>query len=189
MNFWIFSDQIILVVSGKAFLGTFESLSKWWSNQILPFLGIVLLRSFIKQVYNYLFVAVEKQNVLLPINLVGVLIGIPLWIWMIPKYGLFGGAVTQLTIELLFMLGAIRVGHRKKVQPIFSLRKWFLLLLILILGTWIGYSIVTIRHINILRFLIVAIVLNLLIIYVSLPTIKKVAKGLTVEDAVEPIIY
>jgi hypothetical protein len=41
-------------------------------------LGIVLVGSFIKQVYNYLFVAVDKQNVLLPINLVGILIGVPL---------------------------------------------------------------------------------------------------------------
>jgi hypothetical protein len=40
---------------------------------------------------------------------------------MIPKFGLFGGVVTQLSIELIFMFGAIRVGKRKKIQPIFSL--------------------------------------------------------------------
>lgn len=189
MNFWIFSDQIILVVSGEAFLGTFESLSKWWSNQVLPFLGIVLLRSFIKQVYNYLFVAVEKQNVLLPINLIGVLIGIPLWIWMIPKYGLFGGAITQLTIEFIFMFGAIRVGKRKKIQPIFSLRKWFLLTIILIVWTSIGYLVMRIRDINMIQFFVVAILLNLSIVYVSLPIIKKIAKGLTVEDSPDVTVY
>jgi hypothetical protein len=42
---------------------------------------------------------------------------------MIPKYGLFGGAITQLTIEFIFMFGAIRVGKIKKIQPIFSLKK------------------------------------------------------------------
>jgi O-antigen/teichoic acid export membrane protein len=65
---------------------------------------VVLFWSFIKQVYNYLFVAVDRQNILLPINLIGVLVGIPLGIWMIPQYGLLGGVVTQLTIELFFML-------------------------------------------------------------------------------------
>jgi len=46
--------------------------------------------SFIKQVYNYLFVAVDKQNVLLPINLIGVGLGVLLGIRVIPHYGLLG---------------------------------------------------------------------------------------------------
>ncbi len=189
MNFWIFSDQIILVISGKAFLWSFTSLATRWSNQVLPFLGIVLLRSFIKQVYNYLFVAVDQQNVLLPINLVGVCIGIPLWIRMIPQYWLFWGVVTQLSIEFLFVIGAIRMGIRKKVQPIFAIRKLFILTMILVLATALWYGVMHIRKINILEFFLVAILLNALIVYVSLPTIKKVARGLTVEDAVDPTVY
>lgn len=189
INFWLFADQIILVVSWKAFLWTFASLSTRWSNQILPFLGIVLLRSFIKQVYNYLFVAVDKQNVLLPINLIWVLIGIPLWIRMIPKYWLFGWAVTQLTIELLFMLGAIRVGKRKKVQPIFSWKIWWKLILILLSMMLVWYIITYFVFINILRFFVIAAILNALVVYISLPTIKKIAKGLTVEDSPESIVY
>ena len=57
-------------------------------DQILPFLGIVLVLSFIKQVYNYLFVALEKQNLLFEINLVGVLIGAGVGVRLIPTYGL-----------------------------------------------------------------------------------------------------
>jgi len=188
INFWLFADQIILVVSWKAFLWNFASLASRWSNQILPFLWIVLLRSFIKQVYNYLFVAVDKQNVLLPINLIWVLVGIPLWVWMIPKYWLFGWAVTQLTIELLFMLGAIRVGKRKKVQPIFSWNIWRRLTFILLGMSVVWYAITYFRHINVLWFFIVALLLNACVVYISLPTIKKIAKGLTVEDTINPTL-
>ena len=58
MNFWIFAEDIIVFVSSKSFLGTWESIASWWSDQVLPFLGVVLVLSFIKQVYNYLFVVI-----------------------------------------------------------------------------------------------------------------------------------
>jgi len=189
INFWLFADQIILIVSWKAFLWTFTSLTTRWSNQVLPFLGIVLLRSFVKQVYNYLFVAVEKQNVLLPINLIWVLVGIPLWIWVIPHYGLWGGAITQLVIEFIFMIGAIRVGKIKNVSPVFSLKTWWMLILILLVMIAVGYGIVSFWAINILRFFIIAILLNLTVVYISLPMIKKIAKGLTVDEAVSEVTY
>jgi O-antigen/teichoic acid export membrane protein len=182
LNFWIFSDWIIRVVSGKAFIWTFASLTTWWSNQVLPFLGIVLFRSFIKQVYNYLFVAVEKQNVLLPINLIGVIIGIPLWIFLIPKYGLWWGALTQLIIEFLFMTGAIRTGMRKKVQPIFSWRTLFMLMGILVGIAAIWYSIDQYLVHSFLMFFVVAILLNALLLLLSWRPIKRIAKWLTVEE-------
>lgn len=189
LNFWFFADKIILLVSDASFLWTFENLASWWSNQILPFLGIVLVGSFIKQVYNYLFVAVDKQNVLLPINLVGILVGIPLWIRMIPKYGLFGGIVTQLSIELIFMFGAIIVGKTKKIQPIFS---WAIVWKLLLILSWLALTWSAInyfRTLNTLWFFVVAILLNLFFLYISLPTIKKIAKGLTVEDMTSEVVY
>lgn len=70
INFALFPTYIIRIVSGKAFLGSFAGIWNRGSDQVLPFLGIVLGMSFIKQVYNYLFVAVDKQNVLFKINLV-----------------------------------------------------------------------------------------------------------------------
>lgn len=185
VDFWLFADQIILVVSGKAFLWTFASRTARWSNQVLPFLWIVLFRSFIKQVYNYLFVAVDKQNVLLPINLTWVLVGIPLWVWMIPKYWLLGGAITQLAIEFIFMIGAIRIGRQKKVQPIFSLKILWQFIFVLLGMSVVGYAITYFWTINILWFFVVAILLNLLVLYVSLRPIKKIAKGLTVDDAIQ----
>lgn len=183
VNFWLFADQIILVVSWKAFLWSFASLTTRWSNQILPFLGIVLFFSFIKQVYNYLFVAIDKQNVLLPINLTWVIVGIFLWIRLIPHYWLFGWVVTQFTIETLFMLGAMRVARRKKSQPLFAWKTAFRLLFPLVIMTIVGYLITYFFAINVLRFFIIALPLNLLMVYFSLRPIKKIAKGLTVEDA------
>ena len=88
MNFRILADDIIVFVSSQKFLGTWENFTSWGSNQVLPFLGIVLVLSFIKQVYNYLFVALEKQNLLFEINLVGVLIGAGVGVRLIPTYGL-----------------------------------------------------------------------------------------------------
>lgn len=48
---------------------------------------MVLALSFIKQVYNYLFVALEKQNILFGINLTGVLIGAGVGLFLIPQWG------------------------------------------------------------------------------------------------------
>lgn len=182
INFWIFAYRIIRVVSGKAFIWSFSSFNSWWSDQVLPFLWIILFRSFIKQVYNYLFVAVEKQNVLLPINLVGVLLGIPLWVWLIPKYGLFGGAVTQLFIEFMFMIGAIWMGGRKRVQPMFSRKKMWLLFAILALGG-IGWYFINLYFVHsFVWFFVAAILLNACIVLLSFRPVKAIAKGLTVDE-------
>ena len=186
INFWLFADKVILLVSDKSFIGSFASLSSRWSNQVLSFLGIMLVASFIKQVYNYLFVSVDKQNILLPINLIGICIGVPLWIWMIPQYGLLGGVITQLTIELMFMIWAIFVGKRKHIQPVFSWNIRWKILIILASMSAVGYTITHVWNLSMLRFFIVAIPLNLIVLYISLPLIKKIAKWLTVEDAMHP---
>lgn len=102
MNFWLFADSIILIVSKSSFLGSWAGPEVRGSNQILPFLGIVLLLSFIKQVYNYTFVALEQQNRLFAINAIGVAIGAGIGLWLVPQYGLLGGVITQLLIEILF---------------------------------------------------------------------------------------
>ncbi|HBB04078.1 TPA: hypothetical protein DCZ39_04245 [Patescibacteria group bacterium] len=60
--------------------------------------------------------------------------------------------------------------------------------MILIAMAFVGYAITYFRHIDILRFFIVAFVLNALVVYASLSTIKKIAKGLTVEDTIDPVL-
>lgn len=182
LNFWIFAEWIIRVVSGKAFIGSFAHINLWWSDQILPFLWIVLWWSFIKQVYNYLFVAVEKQNVLLPINLIWVVVGIPLGIWSIQTYGLVGGVVTQLAIELIFMLWAIFVARRKKIYPFFPMSSVVRLSLILFVFAVGWFLLNHFISFNYFSFFAVVLAFNGLLVFVSLPAIKKVAKGLTVEE-------
>ncbi len=184
LNFWIFSSQIIEFVGGKNFIGNFETIQTRWSDQILPFLGVVLFFSFIKQVYNYLFVTVDKQNVLLGINGIGVIIWVSLWIFAIPKRGLAGWVLTQLVIEFMFMAGAILVAHKNKISPIKNLSqttkiRWILLLwgiLWFLIKTYISPS-------NRTRFLW-AISMNLIILWLSRTTLKKVARWLGIEDPV-----
>ncbi|MCF7834749.1 oligosaccharide flippase family protein [Candidatus Gracilibacteria bacterium] len=181
VNFRLFSDQIILIVSGKEYLGTFLSVSSRGSNQILPFLGFVLRQSFIKQVFNYLFVATDKQNVLLGINAIGVAIGVIIGIYTIPKYGLLGGIITQLILEFLFMSGAIIVSIRKKISPIISRKRLLSLLSFIVIFSILGYFTKNYFKINIVNFFIIASILNGLLVYFSLGNIKKVARGLTFE--------
>ncbi len=184
INFWIFSSQIIEFVGGKKFIGSFETIKHRWSDQILPFLGIVLFMSFIKQVYNYLFVTVDKQNVLLGINGIGVIIWVSLWIFVIPKRGLAGWVLTQVIIECLFMTWAMLVAHKNKISPIKNLSqttkiRWILLfwgILWFLIKTYIAPT-------NRTRFLW-AIGMNFIILWLSRTTLKKVARWLGIEDPI-----
>lgn len=81
------------------------------------------------------------------------------------------------------MLGAIRVGRRKKVQPILSWKISRRLLGILFLMTGVGYTITYFLDITMLRFFVIAAVLNLGVLRISLPSVKKIARGLTTEEA------
>ena len=182
MNFWIFSDWIIKFVSWKEFIWTFDSLTSRWSNQILPFLWLVLRGSFIKQVYNYLFVAVDKQNVLLPNNLIWVLIWIGVWIRAIPKYWLIWWVLTQTLIELLFMAWAIFIARKIKLHPLFDKKRIFILTAIIVAFTVIAYFSDHFLVTNRRNLFAVWLVVNWLLIYISLPYIKKSARGLTFDE-------
>jgi len=57
---------------------------------LLPWLSLILLGSFIKQTYNYNFIAHHKQHLLFWINLLGVVIGVPVGIFLVKHYSLVG---------------------------------------------------------------------------------------------------
>jgi len=181
INFRLFADQIILIVSWKAFIWTFGLIQYRWSNQILPFLGVVLRRSFIKQIYNYLFVSVERQNVLLWINLFWVIIWVLVGIYTIPKYWLLWWIITQVLLEFLFMIWAIAVAKVKKINLVTPWKTFWKLSVIIIAFWWIWFLITQYIQITILNFFLIAAVLNLALIYISLPSIKKLARWLTFE--------
>ena len=182
INFAVFATPIIKFIAGPKFLGTYENALQRWSDQVLPFLGIVLLASFIKQVYNYLFVAVEKQNFLLRINLFGVIIGTTIGVPMIQKRWLAWGAATQLMIEMMFMLWWFWIAQTHNIQIIFEKNILGKVIAILSIAGSIGFAINTYITLNTRTFLLVAIVFNGAIVLISLSTLKKIAKRLAIEN-------
>ena len=84
INFTIFAPHIIYFIAGEKFL----SIGQYGSDFILPFLAFVLILSFVKQIFNYLFVATDLQNKLFKINLFGVVIGIAIGVPLILKYNI-----------------------------------------------------------------------------------------------------
>ena len=184
IDFRVFNRDIILFVSSKEFLWSRDSLATWWSNQILPFLGIVLFFSFIKQIFNYLFVSLEKQNVLFKINLTWVIIWVLVALFIIPKWNLLGWIIVQVLIETIFMVGAMIVAWNMKVFPKFQKKAWLQLLGILVIMLVSGLFIngwLDSHEISWWMFLIIAWIYNLIIVWISLKPIKAVAKGLTVD--------
>lgn len=132
VNFWIFHTEIIRLIWWTKYLSTS---SARWSDMLLPFLAVVLTLSFIKQVLNYLFVSVNRQNVLLWINLIGVIIGVSIWLPLIQKYNLFGWIATQLLLEICFTTWSLLMAAKRKILPKIN---WHSLLisLVAIFGLW-----------------------------------------------------
>ena len=197
INFRVFAEDIIVFVSSKSFLWTWESINNWWSNQVLPFLWIVLILSFIKQVYNYLFVALEKQNILFGINLVWVLLWAVLGVVIIPKFWLLWWVITQVFIEMMFTFWAVKLAYARNLNPMFQKKPLMQLVVILLIFCIFWYGIhlyllnargewLTIWSLELsawvremIRFFLIALVYNIAIAGISIPAIKKVAKGLT----------
>lgn len=197
INFRVFAEDIIVFVSSRSFLWTWESINNWWSNQVLPFLWIVLILSFIKQVYNYLFVALEKQNILFGINLVWVLLWAVLGVVIIPKFWLLWWVITQVFIEMMFTFWAVKLAYARNLNPIFQRKPLMQLVVILLIFCIFWYGIhlyllnargewLTIWSLELsawvremIRFFLIALVYNIAIAGISIPAIKKVAKGLT----------
>ncbi len=177
LNFVLFSNEIIYTVSGKEFIGT--SFNNPWANTVLPFLGIVLFLSFIKQVFNYIFVAHEKQNKLLGINAFWVTIGLGLWLYLIPNFGIKWWIYTQLLLEILFVCGAIFIAYRYKLLPKINWKRMWVLLWISAITFLIWYYLIDLDYTKIFRFLLIAFILNIPGILLALPIIKKVSIGLT----------
>jgi O-antigen/teichoic acid export membrane protein len=185
INFFVFDREVIRIVSSREFLGSRATLAERGSNQILPFLGIVLVLSFIKQVYNYLFVAVDEQNILFKNNVIGVILGVILGLLVIPKRNLLGGVITQIFIEFVYTFGAMRIAHRRNLTPIVQKKPFRLLVAILLVACGIGRGInrylSASPEIHLLPFFTLALLFNGLILAASFSSVKKVAKGLTVD--------
>ena len=130
-----FAPQVINFIWGEKYL---SSVGHIGSDYILPFLGIVITLSFVKQVFNYIFVSTDLQNKLLKINLTGVIIWTVIWVPLLLKYNIVGGIIMQTLLELCFMLGAIYIWWKQKVLPKIQVQSLFMIVCSVILLSYLS---------------------------------------------------
>ena len=180
INFSIFRESIISFVSGQDYLAATSiaaGTGTRGSDTLLPWLALVLLLSFIKQVYNFLFVSLHLNNKLLVVNGIGVLIGAIIGFIAIPRRGIAGAVVTQMIMELCYTLGGIRIAHSHDSHLIFSWKYMGGIIIAIALFTVGGRWIMGSEVIPTVRFIIYAILMNALIMGVSYKPIKAIMRG------------
>ena len=131
MNFAIFSSNIINFTGSTKYLTSFLSnisnnIWWWnaiWSDYILSFLGVVVVLTFIKQTYNYIMITFDHQNKLFGVNGLWLLIGGIIWLWMIYHYNIIWWIVTQILLELLYVIWAIYIWFRYNINPIINRKR------------------------------------------------------------------
>lgn len=189
-NFWLFDSNIIYLVSGKEFLSEFIAWG-FGSDFILPWLAVTMLLSFAKQVYNFMFVSTGLNNHLLKVNAIGVIIWMIVGAIIIPKYAIVWGIVTQMLMELLYLLGWIIVSKRKRVSLLFSWKYFTLLMGSIVLIAWTAW-----RYTNNIRpfayndyaqLLLRWVTVNGLILLIGYKPLKKVMKGITHDSNIDQV--
>lgn len=175
INFTIFSKDIIYFIWWEKFLS--NSLQVW-SDFILPFLAVVLLLSFIKQTFNYIFVAKWIQNKLLKINWIWVIIWTIIWIPLMLKYNIIWWIFTQTLLEILYAWWAIVVAIKQNAFPkinwkYFSYFIWLTILFII----W-GKYIINIETKSLFIFIIYALITNIILVWISYKPIKNLIKNI-----------
>jgi O-antigen/teichoic acid export membrane protein len=175
INFTLFAPHIINFLWGSAFLST---ATYWWSDSLLPWLAVILTLSFVKQIFNYLFVSTHLQNKLLQINLVGVLIGVSIGIPLILQYELMGGLLTQGLLEILFVAWALWTAKKHAVLPYIDGK----LVILWLFVTWLiclgGYGLLHTRQVDGLAWILVSLLLTSLLTLLSKPQLARLLKGL-----------
>ncbi len=175
-NFFIFSQNLIYFISWEKFLTKHSTYI--WADFILPFLGIVLILSFIKQVFNYIFVSENLQNKLLYINLFWVSVGLLVWLPLILKFNLIWWIITQILLEILFVSWAIWIAYKYWVTPQLKYRQLVYVVSILSILWLIWKYVIKLNYNEVMKFIIFWILLNILIFLVSYKSIKQIAKNL-----------
>lgn len=178
INFTVFRESIIWFVSGNEYLAAFT----WgrWSDSILPWLSVVLLFTFAKQVYNFLFVALELNNKLLQVNGIWIIIGAIIGFIAIPRYGITGAIVTQLSMEVIYTLGSIIIAYRNKANLIFSRKMLLLIFALIVAGTLSGRYLFGSEILSIWKLLLYALLFNAIILGISIKPVKKMMKWFNV---------
>ncbi len=195
-NFTIFASHIIYFVSGDKYIHTDTTFSLTWlrhlrselsngtipvlgADVLLPFLGIVLLLSFIKTIYNYIFVAAHRQNTIFPVNLWWVIIGWSIATILVYQYNIIGGIVGQLTMEALFVCGSWIYAIRHQIAPHLPWRwiGWMTLFFGTLMTLWLIYN--PLHYTEKTYFLTAFIIMNIVLVSMRYPYIKWLFKSMT----------
>jgi len=175
-NFVLFKTQIINLIAWKEYLTYPGHIG---SDYILPFLAVVLFFSFVKQVFNYVLVSFDLQNKLFKVNLIGVIIWVLIWLWTIPKFNLYWWIVTQLVLEICFVLGWILVAYKTNILPktnIKQLSSLFIINFLVLAGIYyvfLKFGVYDLITSSKIYFILVAVVLNLFYLAFSYRFVKN----------------
>lgn len=172
LNFVVFWKSIIYFVWWEWFLSNWN----FGSEFIIPFLWIVLILSFVKQIFNYVFVSNNIQNKLLKINLIWVLIWTIVWVPLIFYYNIVWWIITQILLEILFVFWWVIVWFYSNSLPKINFYRFCEILLIFCLFFLVWIYFVNYDYSNIFVFLIYLSIFNLLILIFSVYTIKKIVR-------------
>ena len=175
INFVIFAPHIIHFLWGDAFLAT---ATQRGSDTLLPWLAIILTLSFVKQIFNYLFVSTHLQNKLLQINLVGVIIGVSIGIPLILRYGLMGGLITQGLLEVLFVIWSLWTAHKHGVLPYIDIPLVVFWIASTALISGVGYWILHTWHVTWWARILLSLGGTGILTLLSKPHLARLLKGL-----------
>lgn len=174
-QFALWRTSIIDFIGGSAFLSNATQLG---SDALLPFLALVLLLSFIKQVFNYIFVSEQLHNKLLVINGIGVTIGVLVGVLIIPQRNLIGGIITQLVLEVSFVVGALLFAYKHNAIPRISRLSLLPILGVIVWSLYIAFF-VHLPAVGIWWLLAWGLVSTALLVGVQYPTLKVWLKSLS----------
>jgi hypothetical protein len=176
MNFDLFWDNIIYLMWKKDYLAQF--IGGRGSDTLLPFMGIMITLSFLKQVHNYLFISTNNQNKLLWVNIIWVIIWLGFATRAMPRYNLMWGMASQIIMEVIYFGGAVYIARHNKVQLIINY--WIMSVCVLIIWiVWIIWKLyLSVDYDNRVMFLARWAVANLFILCASFIPMKKVFKWL-----------
>lgn len=155
INLSVFATPAIKTISGTKFL---TPISQWFSisgiheffnlnnrsllgsDFLLPGFAVILVLSFIKTVFNYVFVASNRQNTLFPINLIGVVIWSIIGLVLVIKYNLIWWLIAQFLMEAIFVIGSIIYAKKYNILPTIFWKKHIIIHIIFIILTFCALS-------------------------------------------------
>lgn len=194
VNFLIYAKPIIYFVSWEKYLSwlnmtvydsiwyVFSHLSildqtMLWADFLLPMFAIILLISFVKNVFTYAFVASHNHNSLFKVNMVSVIVWLVIGYLLVDEFQLVWALLGQLIFGVTFLILYLSESLRLHILPRF-LWKDVLKVVGFFLLLWIAWYFVDIKSDQFLLFIGSAAILNLAVLGIWFKWLKRVAKGL-----------